>query len=346
MTTYPVRPGDTLSGIASKFKTSVSSIAKANDISNPNQIQVGQKLTIGGTKPATSTTKSAATTKMYVNYTVKSGDSFSAIAAKFKLPVAALKKLNPQVANIGLIFPGQKLHVKIVNKPASTPPSTPTKPPTNPANNATVLPKGIPNTTGMSEAKEFALYSKYVAKHGDSRAKADLAAGRRVVVGLRVNTPFTSSAPSRGRYDDRIVVMWKDSSGKPHVEEFSANTEPNRRWADDPSQSTKPVSRLVGNKTYHYRKSFSANFGGNILAPDLSFGVPTVRRDTNRDHRIDSKDKVFNGDWGGQGYYFHRGGTSDTYSAGCQTMDQGRFNSFWAALGSQSSYSYVLASVR
>ena len=70
-----------------------------------------------------------------------------------------------------------------------------------------------------------------------------------------------------------------------------------------------------------------------------------MRRDTNRDHRIDAKDEVFNGDWGGQGYYFHRGGTSDTYSAGCQTMDQGRFNRFWAALGTQKEFSYVLANV-
>ena len=118
-----------------------------------------------------------------------------------------------------------------------------------------------------------------------------------------------------------------------------------RRWADDPSQATKPVGRLVGNKTYHYQKGFKSSFGGNILTPDLSYGNPTIRRDTNHNHRIDSGDKVYSGDWGGQGVYFHRGATNDTYSAGCQTMDQGRFNSFWAALGGQSKFSYVLANV-
>ena len=83
----------------------------------------------------------------------------------------------------------------------------------------------------------------------------------------------------------------------------------------------------------------------HILSPDLRFGNPTVRRDTNRNHRIDGGDEVYSGDWGGQAYYFHRGATNDTYSAGCQTMDQGRFNSFWAALGGQSEFSYVLANV-
>ncbi|MCP3140554.1 LysM peptidoglycan-binding domain-containing protein [Pyxidicoccus xibeiensis] len=305
MTTSQIRSGHTPSGITSRLST--------------------------GEKPAQ---------KKYVDYTVKSGDTFSGIAAKHELSLAALKKLNPQVENINVIQPGQKLHVKVLNAPAPEP-----KPKPKPDSSTGVLPKGIPNTEGMSEAKEYALYSKYVDKYGDARAKQDLAAGKRVIVGLRVNTPFTNAQRSGGTYDDRLVVMWKDSSGKPHVEEFKANTEPNRRWADDPSQSTKPVGRLVGNKTYHYRKSFNGNFGGNILAPDLRFGNPTVQRDTNRNHRIDSKDDVFSGDWGGQGYYFHRGGTTDTYSAGCQTMDQGRFNNFWAALGSQGEFSYVLAQV-
>jgi hypothetical protein len=203
----------------------------------------------------------------------------------------------------------------------------------------------MPNTQGMSQAKEYALYSKYVAKHGDAQAKKDLAAGRRVIVGLRKSTPFTRDQPYRGTYDDRVVVMWKDSKGKPRVQELRANTEPNRRWADDPSQASKPVGRLVGNKTYHYKKSYSSSLGGHILTPDLSHGNPTIRRDTNRNHRIDSKDHVYSGDWGGQYVYFHRGASNDTYSAGCQTMDQGRFNTFWDALGGQSSFSYVLANV-
>ena len=44
--TYTVKSGDTLSGIASKYGTTVNAIASANGISNPNLIYAGQVLTI------------------------------------------------------------------------------------------------------------------------------------------------------------------------------------------------------------------------------------------------------------------------------------------------------------
>ncbi len=48
MSTYNVRRGDTLSAIAARFNTSVSALAKANHISDPNKILAGQKLTVPG----------------------------------------------------------------------------------------------------------------------------------------------------------------------------------------------------------------------------------------------------------------------------------------------------------
>ena len=44
--TYTVEPGDTLYAIAVKYGTTVQAIAAANNISNPNSIQVGQVLVI------------------------------------------------------------------------------------------------------------------------------------------------------------------------------------------------------------------------------------------------------------------------------------------------------------
>ncbi|MFP2957563.1 transglycosylase SLT domain-containing protein [Myxococcus sp. 1LA] len=49
MKTYSVRSGDTLSALARKFNTSVSALAKANDIADPNKIRAGQKLSIPDT---------------------------------------------------------------------------------------------------------------------------------------------------------------------------------------------------------------------------------------------------------------------------------------------------------
>ena len=45
---YTVERGDTLSEIAARSGTSVSALAKANDLTNPNLIYVGQRLTIPG----------------------------------------------------------------------------------------------------------------------------------------------------------------------------------------------------------------------------------------------------------------------------------------------------------
>lgn len=55
-TTYTVKKGDTLTAIAKKYGTTVSALVKLNNITDPNFIVVGQKLTISGT-PA-ETTKS------------------------------------------------------------------------------------------------------------------------------------------------------------------------------------------------------------------------------------------------------------------------------------------------
>jgi LysM repeat protein len=44
--TYTVKKGDTLSSIAKKYNTTYQKIAKDNNISNPNKINVGQKLII------------------------------------------------------------------------------------------------------------------------------------------------------------------------------------------------------------------------------------------------------------------------------------------------------------
>ena len=61
----------------------------------------------GTTTGATSTTKRK-TTKKAKSYTVKSGDSFSVIASKEGIDVAALQAANPKV-DASALHPGQKL---------------------------------------------------------------------------------------------------------------------------------------------------------------------------------------------------------------------------------------------
>lgn len=69
ISTYVVRPGDTLSEIAQLFGVSPSTILWANDLSKSSSLKVGQTLTI---LPVTG-----------VKYTIKTGDTLKSIAKRF-----------------------------------------------------------------------------------------------------------------------------------------------------------------------------------------------------------------------------------------------------------------------
>jgi hypothetical protein len=74
--TYTVKSGDTLSGIASKYNTTVNNLVKLNNIKDPNKIVVGQKIIISGASASDTkkTTTTAAATKAKVTaFGVQSG---------------------------------------------------------------------------------------------------------------------------------------------------------------------------------------------------------------------------------------------------------------------------------
>lgn len=88
---YIIKSGDTLSGIAKKYKLSVQDLMEINGIADPDKIIEGNKLIIPSPKisNARSTNKAS-----YKKYKVKSGDSLSVIAKKYKVTVQQLVKLN------------------------------------------------------------------------------------------------------------------------------------------------------------------------------------------------------------------------------------------------------------
>lgn len=91
--TYTVKAGDTLGGIAARHHSSSAAIASANHISNPNALKVGQVLRI----PAASAVKKPAAKKATVpasRYTVKGGDTLSAISRRTGVPVQQLMRAN------------------------------------------------------------------------------------------------------------------------------------------------------------------------------------------------------------------------------------------------------------
>lgn len=130
--TYTVKAGDTLSGIASRFSTSSSTLASLNSISNPNLIYVGQVLKVSAASTSssnTSSTTNSATTAS--SYTVKSGDTLSAIAAKYGTTYQALASAN-SISNPNDIYVGQV--IKLSSAAAA---STNTKTSTSSASSST-----------------------------------------------------------------------------------------------------------------------------------------------------------------------------------------------------------------
>jgi len=106
MTSITVRAGDTLSSIAKANNTTVSALVKANNIGNPDFIQPNQRLVIPDRyEPGAS------------SYTVKSGDTLSAIAKQYGTTVDALVQEN-NIPDRDLIYPNQKLKIPGLVAPA------------------------------------------------------------------------------------------------------------------------------------------------------------------------------------------------------------------------------------
>ena len=105
---YVVKCGDTLWGIAQRNHTTVWAIAQANGIRNVDCIRAGQCLVIpdGGHGPGGPGGDGPhGDGRMYI---VKPGETLSAIAWKFHMPVHALAKAN-HIWNYNLIYAYQKL---------------------------------------------------------------------------------------------------------------------------------------------------------------------------------------------------------------------------------------------
>ena len=106
---YTVKSGDTLSGIASQYNTTVNQIVSLNQLSNPNLIYVGQVLKLKNSQTTNSSSSSTAATTVGT-YTVKAGDTLSAIASRYSTSSSTLASLN-SLSNPNLIYVGQVLKV-------------------------------------------------------------------------------------------------------------------------------------------------------------------------------------------------------------------------------------------
>ncbi|HEF8932035.1 LysM peptidoglycan-binding domain-containing protein [Klebsiella pneumoniae] len=94
---YIVMPGDSLSKIAERYKTSTDEIAKNNNIKDVSKIFPGQHLTIYGAK-----------TNSPLIYIVVPGDTLAKIAAQYGVTVDELARWN-NIVDLNKIYPGQSI---------------------------------------------------------------------------------------------------------------------------------------------------------------------------------------------------------------------------------------------
>jgi LysM repeat protein len=111
--TYVVRSGDTLSGIASRFGSSVQAIMSANGLAD-SVIYPGQSLAIpsgsGVAAPLSAGSGSrSAGASGGGSHTVRAGESLWSIASSYGVSVAALQAANGLSGNV--IIPGQTLTI-------------------------------------------------------------------------------------------------------------------------------------------------------------------------------------------------------------------------------------------
>lgn len=115
---YQIQRGDTLSALARRFGTSVDALMRANpQIRNPNLIIAGQSLNLPGSGDSFEPAPPAGGGQ----YTVRPGDTLSAIGARFGVSYMDIARANG-IANPNLIYAGQRLTIPGAG---NTPPPTP-----------------------------------------------------------------------------------------------------------------------------------------------------------------------------------------------------------------------------
>jgi membrane-bound lytic murein transglycosylase D len=116
-----VRKGETVGGIARRYRTSISAIARLNRLNRRYTIYPGQRLKVPGRFASAS---SSAITRELVQegeklvYVVKRGDSLYQIASSFNTSVAEIKRRNNLTSNTLQV--GQKLTIQTGNLSGAT----------------------------------------------------------------------------------------------------------------------------------------------------------------------------------------------------------------------------------
>ncbi len=150
---HRVSRGETLSGIADRYRISLASLLRANSLRNRNFIRVGQVLNLPA---ATGSGTPVETAVIDGEYVVQRGDSIDRIARRLGVSQAELLSAN-RIDNRNRIYPGQTLRVPGAAPTAAEPTAAATAalaalPSVPPAIAEEVVPLPEPVTPDLAEA--------------------------------------------------------------------------------------------------------------------------------------------------------------------------------------------------
>jgi membrane-bound lytic murein transglycosylase D len=109
---YTVRRGDTLSGVALRFGTTINSLKAYNSIGRRNRIYIGQVLQLPKRRSRPNVRFANYNPQNYslVSYRVRRNDNLSKIAKRFRTDARHLVKIN-HIKNPNALYPGQRIKV-------------------------------------------------------------------------------------------------------------------------------------------------------------------------------------------------------------------------------------------
>ena len=190
---YRVQPGDTLSGIAARERTSVTAIARANGLRDIHSIRYGTALRIPPGKATARHTSKPATRRvtLLIQHRVRSGDNVIRIAERYKVSPRAVAAANRLKAPY-LVRLGTTVKVPVVRTVRAS--SAPHAAATGHARTTTARHMVRPGDTLSALAARYGTSVARLAQLNGLRAPYVLYVGRSVVVGKRSSAGSSSSA--------------------------------------------------------------------------------------------------------------------------------------------------------
>jgi LysM repeat protein len=200
---YTVARGDTVSGIAGKYGLDTYEVLKLNNLQPNTIIYPGQKIKLSGSAPAPAAAPAApagapaAPGNAAGSYTVKAGDTLSAIASRHGVSLSDVFSWNGLNMR-SIIRPGQKIKVSAGEAAPAAAPASAIQPAAAPAAPAAPAPATTPEGSYTIKAGDTlsAIASKHGVKLSDLLSANQLSMTTIIYPGKKLVIPGASVQPA------------------------------------------------------------------------------------------------------------------------------------------------------